>query len=84
MHYVYVLHSLKDNQFYIGCKKDLQRRVREHNNGRVESTKLRKPLELIFYEAFTNQSDAFAREKWFKTGWGRTHMSKMLSNTLKV
>lgn len=54
-----------------------------HNNGMVESTKFRRPLEIVCYEALSNINDAFAREKWLKTGWGRSHIQKMLHNTLK-
>lgn len=60
------------------------RRVREHNNKKVYATEDRIPLELVFYEAFTNKNDVFAREQWFKSGFGRRHMQKMLSNTIKV
>lgn len=63
---------------YIGCTSNLQRRVTMHNNGNVTATRNRQPLELIFYEAFLSQDDAFAREQWLKTGWGRAHISKML------
>lgn len=84
MHYVYVLHSAQDGNLYVGCTNDLQRRIREHERGNVPSTRNRRPLNLVHYEAFTNQADAFGREKWYKTGWGKTHLQKMLSNTLKI
>lgn len=84
MHYVYILRSNKDKQLYIGCTKDLQKRVQKHNSGDVSSTKYRLPLEVIYYEAFTNKEDAFAREQWLKTGWGHNQLKKLLLNTLKV
>jgi putative endonuclease len=84
MHYVYILQSEKDKQLYIGCTKDLQKRVREHNSGDVRATKSRIPLKVVHYEAFTDKMDAFAREQWLKTGWGRTQIEKMLTNALKV
>ena len=83
MHYVYILTSSKDKQFYTGCTNNLKYRLFLHNNGKVESTKNRKPFKLVFYEAFVNKSDAFAREQWLKTGWGRTHVKKMLHYYLK-
>ncbi|MBI3624057.1 GIY-YIG nuclease family protein [Candidatus Saccharibacteria bacterium] len=83
MHYVYVLHSKKDNNLYVGCAGNLKRRLREHNSGKVYSTRKRVPLEIIYYEGFIDKSDAFSREEWLKCGWGRQHMQKMLSNTLK-
>lgn len=57
--------------------------MKEHNSGKSIATAYRRPLVLIHYEAFVSQEDAFAREKWLKSGYGRTHMQKMLTNTLK-
>lgn len=84
MYYVYVLKSQKDAKLYTGCTNDLRARLKKHNTGQIFSTKNRRPLEIIFYEAFLNKSDAFAREQWLKTGWGRNHLAKILSNYLKV
>lgn len=83
MNYVYILHSKVDNNLYVGCTNDLKKRLKEHNSKRVLATKNRAPLELVFYESFINKSDAFAREQWLKTGFGRSHMKKMLLQTLK-
>jgi putative endonuclease len=83
MHYVYLLQSITDDDFYTGCTNDLKKRFLLHNKGKVFSTKNRKPFKLVYYEAFLNQQDAFAREKWLKTGWGRNHINKILSNYLK-
>ena len=82
MYYVYILQSKKDNQLYTGCTNNLQQRFSLHNSGKVESTKNRRPLVLIFYEAFINKKDAFEREQWLKTGWGRNQVEKILKNYL--
>ena len=81
MQYVYILKSKKDNSLYTGCTNDIKSRVTFHNSGKVFSTKERKPYEIIFYEAFVNKYDAYRREKWLKTGWGRNHIKNMLSDT---
>ncbi len=47
MYYVYVLHSQKDGKFYTGFTKDLKLRFDQHNKGQVESTKERRPLDLL-------------------------------------
>ena len=49
MYFTYVLHSSKDNNFYIGYSKDVKLRFEQHRKGLVESTKNRRPLELIYY-----------------------------------
>ncbi|MCK4357724.1 MAG: GIY-YIG nuclease family protein [Candidatus Cloacimonetes bacterium] len=66
MFYVYVLKSKKDRNLYIGSTNDLRRRMREHNTGRVFSTKSRRPFELIYYEAYKTEKDARKREKALK------------------
>jgi len=68
---VYIIKSSKDNKRYIGCTKNILRRLDEHNNGLVKSTRNRRPLELIYTEGFENKSDAIARERFFKSGKGR-------------
>ena len=66
MFYTYVLKSKKDQQLYIGSTNDLKRRFKEHNNGEVFSTKPRRPLELVYYEAYKAEGDARNREKNLK------------------
>lgn len=83
MHYVYILQSKRDHGLYTGCTNDLGKRLILHNAGLVVSTKQRLPFSIIHYEVFINKSDAFAREQWLKTGWGRNHLKKVLHNTLK-
>lgn len=74
MFYTYVLRSTFDNKLYVGVSNDLRRRLHEHNNGEVESTKLRRPFVLIYYEACLNKDKAIQREKYFKTGFGRGYL----------
>lgn len=62
---------------------NLNKRINEHNLGKDLLTKSRKPFELIYYEVFFNKQDAYQREKYLKTGWGRKHLRKALKNTLK-
>ena len=82
MYYVYVLQSLKDKQFYVGYTDDLKNRLREHNSGRIVSTKDRKPLRLVYYEACLNQQDATKREKYLKTAWGKRYIKTRLKQYL--
>ena len=69
--------------FNVGSTYDMKKRLTEHNAGKVPATKKRRPLEVIYYEAFKNKYDAYLREKWLKTGWGRRYLRKTLQNTLK-
>lgn len=62
MFYTYVLQSLIDKKFYTGHTNNLQRRLKEHSEGKNFSTKHRRPFVLIFYEACLNQNDAIQRK----------------------
>jgi putative endonuclease len=84
MHYIYVLKSLKDNKFYIGYTNNLRKRIELHNAGRVESTKLRKPLDLIYYEASLNKEDALRREKYLKSTYGHRYIHHRLRRYLEA
>ncbi len=77
-YYVYVLRSLKDEKNYTGYTKNLKLRFEQHNKGLVESTKNRKPLVLIYFEACLNQQDATHREKYLKTHYGKMFLKNRL------
>src|SRR5437899_7797400 len=83
MFYVYLLHSTKDNGFYIGYSTDLKKRVSEHKRGASFATKSRGPWKLIYYEAYTEREDAEGREKYLKSGAGRRFLRSQLRHYLK-
>jgi putative endonuclease len=56
---------------------DLNRRLKEHNSGKVKSTKNRRPLELIYTEEFISKQDALNRETFFKSGKGREFLNQL-------
>lgn len=80
--YVYVLLSEKDKELYTGYSSDLNKRLREHANGEVKSTKNRLPVMLIYWEGCLNQHDATRREKYLKTSWGKRYLKNRLRNYL--
>ncbi len=82
--YVYVLKSDSDGKFYTGCTNDLRKRFNQHRKGQVKSTEERLPLKLIYYEMCTNQSDAYNREKYLKTGMGKRYIKNRLKGFLSL
>lgn len=82
MYYVYVLRSEKDGNFYTGYTGDLKRRLELHKSGQVQSTKWRRPLELVYYEACRHQEDALHREKYLKTTYGHRYIRNRLKHDL--
>lgn len=66
MYYLYILKSKRDGKMYIGSTNDLRRRFKEHNDGKVFSTKSRRPFSVVYYEAYKSEKDARLREKNLK------------------
>jgi putative endonuclease len=83
MHYVYVLRSLSDDGFYIGCTENLRKRFQQHVHGNSFATSYRGPWKLIYYEAYLEQADALGREKYLKSGAGRRFLRSQLKNYLR-
>ncbi len=78
MFYAYVLRSKKDNKLYVGLSRDLRKRLARHNKGLVPSTKHRRPLELVYYEASLSEEKSVKREQYFKTGFGRRFLKNRI------
>jgi len=78
MYTVYVLKSLRDGKQYTGYSSDVNRRVLEHNSGKTESTRRRRPFELIYTEEYQSEEDAKERERFLKSGKGREELKKLL------
>lgn len=76
--YVYVLESLKDGERYVGYTNDLRRRIEEHAQGESRATKVRRPFQMIYYEACSMSEDAKRRERFFKTTQGRRFLGLRL------
>ncbi len=84
MYYVYILHSLKDKKIYTGYSSNLRLRLQEHINGKVISTASRRPLKLIYYEAYSSKIDAQERERYLKGGGkARSIIKEQIKNSLK-
>lgn len=80
MYYVYILQSKKDQGLYVGYTGDLVARVQAHDDGGSQSTSCRRPLCLIYYEAYLIEADALGRERFLKSGAGRRFIDKQLHN----
>jgi len=79
-YYVYVLLNEKDGRKYTGYTQNLSLRFEQHQRGEVSSTKHRRPLHIIYFEACLNQQDALKREKYLKTHYGKMFLGKRLKS----
>jgi len=84
MFFVYLLKSKKDNKLYTGSTNNLKSRLLRHNKGLVIATRNRRPLKLIYYEACLSRKDAYRREMYLKTSWGKRYLKNRLKESLKV
>lgn len=81
-YYTYILKSEKDRNFYTGFTENLELRFERHQRGQVESTRNRRPLHLIYYEACLSKADAIHREKYLKTFYGKMFLKNRLKSYL--
>lgn len=60
--YTYIV-KCRDGSLYTGWTNQLDKRVEAHNSGKgAKYTKSRRPVELVYYEAFYTKQEAMARE----------------------
>jgi predicted GIY-YIG superfamily endonuclease len=81
MFHVHILASETDGNLYTGVTADLDRRFREHQAGKVRSTKGRRPFRLVYTESFATKTAALAREAYFKTPAGGVEKRRLISET---
>lgn len=62
MNYTYML-ECKDGTFYTGWTNNLEKRLKDHNEGRgAKYTKARRPVTLVYQECYETKQEAMRRE----------------------
>ncbi|HHD92091.1 MAG TPA: GIY-YIG nuclease family protein [Candidatus Portnoybacteria bacterium] len=68
---VYIITNQRNTVLYTGVTGDLQNRIWQHKNKIVKGfTKKYNVDKLVYYETFSNPTDAIAADKKIK-GWNR-------------
>ena len=80
MYFVYILQSENSNWFYKGITDNLERRLKQHFQGQVKSTKQFLPLKLVHAEICLDRIEARKLEKYFKSGYGREIILELTEN----
>jgi len=78
---VYLLISEYKNHRYVGMTNDPDRRLREHNAGQVKSTAPYAPFQMILLRTHEHQYDARKSEKYYKSGFGRKAIDRLLNKS---
>ena len=76
--YVYSIYSCQFNRIYVGMSSNVEKRVKEHNDGRTRSTKGYLPWILFYTEALPDRQSAREREKYLKSGCGKEFLKSEL------
>lgn len=62
MNYTYIV-ECSDGSYYTGWTNNLEKRILDHNTGcGAKYTKARRPVSLVYYEAFDTKEEAMRRE----------------------
>jgi predicted GIY-YIG superfamily endonuclease len=77
--WLYILRC-RDGSYYVGTtRSSLDKRIAEHNTGHFCGyTSLRRPVELVFQQAFEQITDAIAAERQVK-GWRREKKEALIA-----
>ncbi len=78
MFYVYILVSDVDGSLYTGQTANLRMRLKHHNQGKVQSSKAKKPYQLRYFEQFETRSEAMWREWELKIKWNTDRKKKLI------
>ncbi len=78
MFFVYILQSRVDGGYYIGQTSDIEDRLQRHNEGRVPSTKSRRPFALVRLEHYRSRTAAVARESRLKAMKGNSSFHRLI------
>lgn len=78
--FTYILRCA-DGTLYTGWTNDLKKRLQAHNNGTgAKYTRTRRPVKLLYFEAFPTKEEAMRRE-WKIKQMTRVEKLKLVNNT---
>ena len=80
MYYVYILINLDRNKTYTGVTQDIQRRLKEHNQGKMAFSRKFAPYNILYMEKFATSSEAYTKERFYKSTSGRRNIKNMLES----
>ena len=82
MFYLYILKSIETGKFYTGVSQDLEKRLKNHNNGGTKSTKPFRPWKIVYKEEFVDKNSAYKREFYLKSPKGYQNKRLILSKLI--
>ena len=78
MFFVYILQSQSTGRYYIGYSELPDRKLAEHNSGKVKSTRPFRPWVKVHVEQFATESEAMNRERELKSKKSRIYLDRLI------
>ncbi|MFA6256468.1 MAG: GIY-YIG nuclease family protein [Candidatus Absconditabacterales bacterium] len=75
--FVYIL-SMNNGKYYTGSTTDLERRITQHQNGLVKSTKLFIPIGLLYSRKYDTIKEARQKEYLLKKQKDRKQIERFM------
>ena len=83
MYFVYIARC-SDGTFYVGYTADIETREKVHNDARgARYTAMRRPVRIVYTEAFESLEAAVGRERQLKR-WSRAKKDALISGDLQT
>jgi putative endonuclease len=79
MHSVYILLNISKTRTYTGVAADVEERLKEHNDGKVISSRPYRPYEAIYIETYSTLKEARQKERFYKSTTGRRRLREITS-----
>ena len=80
---IYIL-LCANNEYYVGCTSDLERRLQEHQIGRgADFTKGHLPFKLVYTEEYPTLEEAYKRERQLH-GWSRAKKDALILGDIEA
>ena len=86
MYFVYMLATKRLNKFisYVGYTNNLEKRIKDHNNGKGAKFTRGNKWKLIYYEIFSNKTNALKRDYSLKNDRKlRNYIKRLISSNEK-
>lgn len=80
MFFIYILQSEIDNSFYIGYSKDVDRRLKQHNEGESNYTSRKMPWKIVYVEKAETKFIALKREKFLKNQKSKDFYNRLINS----
>ena len=79
MYYLYILLSESKERTYTGVSDNVNKRLEEHNAGKVKSSRPYRPYKIIHTESFAGLTEARQKERFYKSTTGRRRLREIIN-----